>query len=720
MAASLPSAGGGAGGAGGASAGGAGGAGGVVGAGGAIAPAQPDQRRRRRWVLAATAMAVLGVVHALVVSVRYHVGSFDDDGSYVSAARAIASGHGMTSRLAGGAPLVGVYPPGYPALLAPLALIWRDGVLDFRIESLVFFAAIFPLTWVYLGRRGVPDPLRVAVLALLALNPVLATYATMVMAEVPFVVVLMLMLLAAERWESEAQMVTWSGVVTVVCAAELVWMKEAGVGLAIGLVAWFFWRRLWRKACWAAVASAALLLPLLVIRLVVGANVIGSRYSKDLGGVLHGGLVGRVYPVVPDAAWTYVRSALPDTLLPTGMGVLVHHGWISHLFVAIALLSAPLVIVGFVVWCRGHADAACLVVPVYLAETLVYPYTNQRRVVLVLPVIVAWYALGAATAFHALRLAARRVGAHFDHGPGRVGSRAGAAIGVALPVLVCLLAVVELVGQFPRDYLYNLWTGSSAPGGSGYMAMLHQLGKSSDVLETDYLWTTALYTGHQTANGVYEVACQTPLVKGALASDDAGFVLTSSINGGGLIDDSCLLPIISGLPGAVRLYRSAHDQSSVFELVGPGTGHPGLVDLSASASLDGSQPVTEVEERSQEDGDHPGQYPTLAASDGVATFTWRWAQPVPLTQVSVGAAGAASPGHTTSVQVSMLAPDGTWKVVDTVDGAVGPGAATPFLVVPMTAAGQSELVSAVRVTVGVVGPATVAVHYFHALGASGP
>ena len=58
----------------------------------------------------------------------------------------------------------------------------------------------------------------------------------------------------------------------------------------------------------------------------------------------------------------------------------------------------------------------------------------------------------------------------------------------------------------------------------------------------------------------------------------------------------------------------------MFELIGPGSGHPGLVDLTTAATLTASQPVTEMNEPTQEDGDNAGQYPEVTAADGTAAF----------------------------------------------------------------------------------------------------
>ena len=68
----------------------------------------------------------------------------------------------------------------------------------------------------------------------------------MVMAEAPFVLVLLLALLALDQWERRPGW-RWA-TVEIVLLAFLVWLKEAGIGLAVGLVLYELWRRRWRRA----------------------------------------------------------------------------------------------------------------------------------------------------------------------------------------------------------------------------------------------------------------------------------------------------------------------------------------------------------------------------------------------------------------------------------------------------------------------------------------
>jgi hypothetical protein len=170
---------------------------------GSAGPARP-------WATAAgIGLALVAVGHVLAIAPHYRVGSFDDDAGYIMVAKALAAGHGLTSILPAGIPLVAVYPPGYPALLAPM--VWLGGHdVSFRALSLVLVALLFPLIWRYLDRRRISAPARVAVLALLALNPVLATYGTMVMAEVAFLVVLVVLLLLVDRWPACSPRPAWA------------------------------------------------------------------------------------------------------------------------------------------------------------------------------------------------------------------------------------------------------------------------------------------------------------------------------------------------------------------------------------------------------------------------------------------------------------------------------------------------------------------------------
>ena len=179
------------------------------------APSRPLPSNPRPWwrrpVFGLGLPLLIGLVHVALVAPHYFVGSFDDDASYILTARALLAGHGLTGHETGGAVVVGLYPPGYGALLAPLAWLWPHTFVPMRLLSVACYALVFVLTWVYLGRRGVGEGVRSAVLVILALGPAFATFGSMVMAETPFLVVLLLMLLFVDTWDRQDKTWTWTG-----------------------------------------------------------------------------------------------------------------------------------------------------------------------------------------------------------------------------------------------------------------------------------------------------------------------------------------------------------------------------------------------------------------------------------------------------------------------------------------------------------------------------
>ena len=197
------------------------------------------------------------------------------------------------------------------------------------------------------------------------------------------------------------------------------------------------------------------------------------------------------------ALWQMLSTALPATLVPY-LSPLPIGGSDVDIWKVLSWQVTVLVVVGAVVWARRHRDAAIVVVPVYLAETLLWPEVNERRVILVLPVLVAWYVLGAKAAWDAAwSWTQRRVGPAWRRrgwgwAPGK------ATLGVGAAVIAVLVTVAPLTAQLPRDYLVSLGQDTSHLGGSPYVNLLAQLGQPADVVETDYVSSTALFTGHAT------------------------------------------------------------------------------------------------------------------------------------------------------------------------------------------------------------------------------
>jgi hypothetical protein len=606
---------------------------------------------------------LVGLVHVALVWPHYFVGSFDDDSSYIMSARAIAAGHGLTYHVASGDIVTGSYPPGYPALLAPLIKLFPGTFLPLRLLSLVCFAALFPLTWIYLRRRQVNSWATLATLGVLALCPSLATFGSMVMAETPFLVLLIITLLLCERWEHANRVLGPIGLGTIVATAGLVWLKEAAIAVVPAIALWFLLQRQIKKAAAVLVGVGATLIPVLVARSVAGVPLAGTRYSVELGGYYSGGLAGRLGHVLPSALRTYFSTALPVTLVPRGSPLPQTGTWAEVLRILTWHVSIACV-VGLVIWWRRHRDAAVVIVPVYAAETLLWPAINERRVILVLPLLAVWYVLGmTAIAAAAVNWLHRRRGVNQQR------------LLVVVLVVTVLVIGVPIASQFGRDYLYADGQTSSRPQGSRYLALLSATPDRHTIIETDYLSTTALFSGHPTADGAFLAnlfTCgTTDATTASLATDSAGYLLLGALNKPFLIDNYCLMTQATAASWAVPLLQTPEDLATVFELIGPGTAHPSLVNETA-----GIQPV---------------QTPI----DGGASLTWSWSQAHPITQVAASEIGATA--GCTGVEVDLLTPSGTWQRVTTSNLGIGDGKTNkPYLLVTLPTAVTA---TALRITV---------------------
>jgi hypothetical protein len=159
----------------------------------------------------------------------------------------------------------------------------------------------------------------------------------------------------------------------------------------------------------------------------------------------------------------------------------------------------------------------------------------------------------------------------------------------------------------------------------------------------------------------------------------------------------------------VRLFRTAFDDASVFEFVGPGTPHPALADLTAPVQPAGAK-VGIFQALPQGPGDPGGPYPIVTPVGGTAVVTWDWGALRHVSQVSLGQAFAPL-GGVESVSVSLRGGDGQWHTVTSAPGAVGDKGVVPYLL-----EGVSMDASALRVEVRATSDVPVYLLDTHALG----
>ena len=526
------------------------------------------------WVrYAVLAVIVLAAVHVAVVAGHYVVGSFDDDGHYLALAKAFLHGKGYVDTSVPGSPVETLYPPGYPLLITPLVWLGGDSVWPIRLLSGLAFLGCFPLLDRLLRRHSVSPALRVAALALFALSPTAATFGSEVMPETVFMLVLLAILVVLPAWEVGPRLLTWRGAVVALGAPYLFLLKTAGLPMLAGVVGWLLLRRRWRHVAVTVLATVVMLIPLVLVRMSAG-HVVGQRYKNEYA------LAGPFLHAVGNGIRTYVTDAIPATLVPTSGAGLTGHNVVLDVVLWLLRWSATLLVaIGWFSWLRRRIDVTALIVPLYLAETVPFAFINQRRVVLLLPLAVAWYAIGWGRVIEIGRrwAAARAPRRWLRHAP-------------ALPVV---LVLPVLAWQLPRDYLLHRGESTPAARGSGYVAALREMTPPGWSIGAGYQWTIADLTGRTANNAAHQTVTCAPgasgdpaQIRSMFAQSHVATVLDAWVKWPYNIDNGCVFAAMQSAPWAVPVYHGT-DESTVFVLIGPDTPRSDL-----HVALDQADPAT--------------------------------------------------------------------------------------------------------------------------------
>jgi hypothetical protein len=197
----------------------------------------------------AIALAVLAVLAVLAAAVSWvattnGAGVTADSVNYFSMARQLGAFDALTG--VDGSQLT-VFPPGYPALLAAGELVGLSTMEAARVVAALSWSIVVLCTAVAVRRRSAQQPwVAVGAAAIVAVAAPLFAVMTMAWSEAPFVAVVMIALVVADRCRARDPL-RWSAVALLV---GLVWvasmLRYAGVVLVpVGLVALWSERR-WR------------------------------------------------------------------------------------------------------------------------------------------------------------------------------------------------------------------------------------------------------------------------------------------------------------------------------------------------------------------------------------------------------------------------------------------------------------------------------------------
>jgi len=242
--------------------------------------------RQARWgaPLAAALLALL--VSAWTFDAKLSISG--DNTEFVTLARALANGDGLTYTNLPEPRLATKYPFGFPLLLAPLATLfdgWTgpgSGTPDWvAMKWLVVFSFAAGMAALFLLARHVAGNIAAVAATVLAVtNPLTVSYGHQVMSEVPFLVPSLLALWCLQRgleqdgWRHNHWL--WAGVVAAIAAY---YVRSVGVVLIGAPIALLVLRRDWQRAALIGGVSFAALLPWSLRNSAAGG---GSVYLKQL------------------------------------------------------------------------------------------------------------------------------------------------------------------------------------------------------------------------------------------------------------------------------------------------------------------------------------------------------------------------------------------------------------------------------------------------------
>lgn len=346
--------------------------------------------KRVSWCLAVI-LSLAGVLYlAMLTTDRF--GAYYDDGQYVVAAKALATGRGYRIISLPSEQPQTLIPPLYPFLLS---LVWRidphfpQNLTGMMLLSLTMMLTFLYLAYLYLFKNGYATRWQaLIVVALAAINWRTMLLAASIMSDVTFAAMSIGALHIAERYEKE-QRGRMTGVAMGIAMGLVFLTRTSGIAVLIAVVVYFTLRRQRRKALLPVVIAS-----LFVVGWVswaylnqssgVGANAV--YYSTYMHGLNH---------AVSDLQALNETSRLATLLGIVGTNILMllvgsvplaclglRHDLPTTILVAFVLFTLILIVAGAVRQFRTGFRLQYVYLPIYLALHLIAPGSAYDRYII--------------------------------------------------------------------------------------------------------------------------------------------------------------------------------------------------------------------------------------------------------------------------------------------------------------------------------------------------
>ncbi len=196
-------------------------------------------------------LVAIGLLSLILVIARFDefaVGSMADDAVYAELARSISEGRGPVLHVGptehSVAPIT--QPSGYPLLISPVAYLFPDSLTALKLCSTLFFFLLLLVLYALLKPFSKSNE-RLALLALVALNPWAIAYANRVFSETAYTLVSLTAVLFYDRWLRGQKIFGPSLVGMAFCLALGTAIRSIGFALLLAVVLHLAHQRQWRR-----------------------------------------------------------------------------------------------------------------------------------------------------------------------------------------------------------------------------------------------------------------------------------------------------------------------------------------------------------------------------------------------------------------------------------------------------------------------------------------
>jgi hypothetical protein len=358
----------------------------------------PSSNSRLRDRIALAAVVVTGAIFMILRFGEFPVGAGMDDAYYIEMARSLAEGRGPVIHLNGVVPgwRPDIFPLGFPLFLSPLALLVPASVQIFKLVPMLALAGLVPICM--LLARPMATRSRLALIALVCLNPWTIAYSVRVFSDLPFAFVSLAAVLMFLSLADLPRIRPSRFTVLVILSAVAIMIRSIGLALPVAMILYWLWHGRWRRALILGGGMTVALLPHTVACREPGGGLVTQGYLQQV--FIGDGTLGSRIALMAENLIGYLRE-LPVVLLPVFGNPLENLAARAGLGAVYGPLQLALgiVLAGGIVWGlitvgrmdRGRARFLAIYLAVYggvLLNFSGYPSGVQPRLLLpILPLL---------------------------------------------------------------------------------------------------------------------------------------------------------------------------------------------------------------------------------------------------------------------------------------------------------------------------------------------